>query len=74
MKIKRTVKDGYADAGQVETIGEERMRNIIMQCFSLGDLNNRTAEKCYGSNEGIRILTTYGRIESFYATYELIEA
>lgn len=73
MKIKRTVKEGYAEAGKTETIGEERMRNIIMQCYSLGALNvPASEEKEYGSDEAIRRLRENGNIESFYAKYELI--
>jgi hypothetical protein len=72
MQIKRTIKDGFEKSGEVTTIGEEKMRQIIMQVFPLGDLNSRTDQKCYGSDEGIRRLMSGQTIESFYATYELI--
>lgn len=35
MKIKRTVKDGFAETGQTEIIDEVRMKKICLQCASL---------------------------------------
>ncbi len=70
MEIKRTIKDGFKEAGQTEVIGEERMRQIIKQVAGL----SYTKSGNDNPDSHISRLLSTGKLETFYATYELIGA
>jgi hypothetical protein len=70
VKIKRTIKPGWNDrAGQVTFIDEAKMREIILQT-ELSDLPRRD-DVMNRSDEAIARLRESGKIETFYAVYEL---
>lgn len=76
MKIKRTVKDSYlgiplSEAGLTETIDEDRMDTIILGNGRLSYAKNhphRNAQECWEWFKRV------GKCETWYATYELLEA
>lgn len=80
MKIKRTVKDEYLGiplkhAGETETIGEERMDEIIRRTtlgsVLLGESLPSNETKVKQSWDRFK---ANGKIDTFYADYELLEA
>lgn len=78
MKIKRTVKDSYLGiplkyAGETETIGEDRMDRIIRGTLATQRLHdNRTPDAM--TRDAWASLKSSGKLETFYANYELLEA
>lgn len=82
MKIRRTVKQHYydrplwpkpVDAGATEIIDEDRMERIIRGTLGtprVGD--SRTPDEV--TRAVFESLKTDGKIETFYANYELLEA
>jgi hypothetical protein len=79
MKIKRTVKDEYLGialkyAGETEIINEDRMDQIIRRT-RLGSVNfgesGLVGDKVARSWKQFK---ANGKIDTFYAYYELIEA
>lgn len=74
MKIKRTVKEHYLgcpfkEAGETETIGQEKMETII-RGTRLGFIDPNE----WGVRAALSQLQRTGKLETFYATYELLEA
>jgi hypothetical protein len=84
MKIKRTVKQHFydrelwpkpVDAGAQEVIGRERMENIIRGTkLNALEFERGFAYAQFRPDEAMKDLREKGKIETFYADYELIEA
>ena len=83
MKIKRTVKQHFydrelwpkpVDAGTQEIIGKQRMENII-RGTTLNALEFKRGYKDarFRPDEAMKDLREKGKLETFYADYELLE-
>lgn len=84
MKIKRTVKKHYYDrenwptligAGETEFIDQDRMEKIIRNTrLGFLEFERGFSHPSWGVNEALKDLREKGKIETFAADYELVEA